>query len=419
MASISAATSHTVRVLGLIGTAHFMSHLFYQTLPPLFVLLVVDLDTSYTALGLIMTVYHIAAATATTPMGFIVDRINPRWVLTIGLLVQAIAMILASFYNSYWALMVLFAVSGLAFAVYHPADYAIMSGSIHRSRLGRAFSVHAFSGNMGNALTPIIVLAIAELWNWQTALLVIGGAGIVIALLIIAQGDRLYSAHPERGSGAADDDGAVKRRRTTLKQDIAVLLTGPVLLCFLFYIISNISIGGVRTYGVAALVELYGTPATAAGGALTGYMIGAAAGILAGGFIADRFGARILVPVIGLIGASSMMFLIGTVSMPITMIVAVLVLSGCMRGCVQATRDLVVLSITPTGSTGKVFAFVYNGSMIGGALIPFIYGVFMDRNAPAAVFWIAGIAMLLALTTFIGVKRVAARPGRNRNPASG
>ncbi len=105
--------------------------------------------------------------------------------------------------------------------------------------------------------------------------------------------------------------------------------------------------------------------------------------------------------------------------MPITMIVAVLVLSVCMRGCVQATRDLVVLSITPTGSTGKVFAFVYNGSMIGGALIPFIYGVFMDSNAPAAVFWIAGIAMLLALTTFIGVKRVAARPGRDRNPATG
>ena len=148
-------------------------------------------------------------------------------------------------------------------------------------------------------------------------------------------------------------------------------------------------------------------------------MIGAAGGILAGGFIADRFGARILVPVIGLIGASAMMFLIGTVSMPITMIVAVLVLSGCMRGCVQATRDLVVLSITPTGSTGKVFAFVYNGSMIGGALSPFIYGVFMDSNAPAAVFWIAGIAMLLALTTFIGVKRVAARPGRDRNPATG
>ena len=222
MAAISAGASHTVRVL------------FYQTLPPLFVLLVVDLDTSYTALGLIMTVYHIAAATATTPMGFIVDRINPRWVLTIGLLVQATAMILASFYNSYFALMVLFAVSGIAFAVYHPADYAIMSGSIHRSRLGRAFSVHAFSGNMGNALTPIIVLAIADLWSWQMAFLVIGSAGIVIALLIIVQGDRLYSAHAKRGSGSADDDGAVKRSRTTLKQDIAVLLTGPVLLCFLF-----------------------------------------------------------------------------------------------------------------------------------------------------------------------------------------
>ena len=417
MASIGAGASDTVKVLSLVGTAHFMSHLLYQTLPPLFVLMLVDLDTSYTALGLIMTVYHIAAATATTPMGFIVDRINPRWVLTIGLLVQATAMIVAGFYNSYAALLVLFAVSGIAFAVYHPADYAIMSNVIHRSRLGRAFSVHAFSGNMGNALAPIIVLAIAGWWSWQMAFLVIGSAGVVVALLIILTGDRLYSPQRERGSGDVDGDG--KRRRTPLKQDIAVLLSAPVLLCFLFYIISNISIGGVRIYGVAALVELYGTPATAAGGALTGYMIGASAGILAGGFIADRFGARIFVPVIGLTGAALTMFLIGTISMPITLIVAVLVLSGAMRGCVQATRDLVVLSITPDGSTGKVFAFVYNGSMIGGALIPFIYGVFMDANEPAAVFWIAGLAMLLALTTFIGVKRVAAAAERDRAPADG
>ncbi len=168
----------------------------------------------------------------------------------------------------------------------------------------------------------------------------------------------------------------------------------------------------MRTYGVAALVELYGTPKTIAGSALTGYMIGASLGILSGGFFADRFGARVLVPVIGLSCASAMMFVAGSVSMPIAMIVAVLALSGFSRGCVQATRDLIVLSITPKGATGKVFAFVYNGSMIGGATIPFIYGVFMDRGEPAAVFWIAGCAILLALLTFIGVKSVAPPGGR-------
>jgi sugar phosphate permease len=384
-----------------------MSHLYYQALPPLFIFLVVELDTSYTALGLIMTVYHLASATTTTPIGFIVDRVGPRRMLVIGLVVQAMAIILAGFYNSYWSLMVLFGISGLAFAVYHPANYAIMSGSIDRSKLGRAFSVHAFSGNMGNALTPIIVLAIAGLWGWQTAFFIIGPIGLVVALLIHTQGDVLRGEAEARRDDPENVGTTDAAPRPTLRQDFAVLLSAPVLLCFLFYVISNISIGGVRTYGVAALVELYGTPATVAGGVLTGYMIGASAGILTGGFFADRFGARIMIPVIGLTGAAVMMFVVGTISMPIVMITALLVISGYLRGCVQATRDLIVLSITPRGSTGKVFAFVYNGSMIGGALVPFIYGGFMDAGTPEAVFWIAGCAILLALLTFSGVARLA------------
>ncbi|MDP6174237.1 MAG: MFS transporter, partial [Rhodospirillales bacterium] len=114
MTSLAPSARHTIRVLSLVGTAHFMSHLYFRALPPLFVLLVIDLNTSYTALGLIMTVYHIATATVTTPMGFVVDRLGARRVLVIGLLIQAIAMIAAGFYNSYWSLMILFAVSGLA-----------------------------------------------------------------------------------------------------------------------------------------------------------------------------------------------------------------------------------------------------------------------------------------------------------------
>lgn len=413
MTSIAGAPPRTVRVMGLIGTAHFMSHVYYNALPPLFVLLVADLGASYTALGLIMTVYHVATAVAATPVGFVVDRLGARQVLVGGLLIQAIAMIAAGLFNSYWALMGLFAVSGLAFAVYHPADYAIISGSIRESWLGRAFSIHAFSGNMGNALTPILVLAIAAAWGWRTTFFVVGGIGALIALLILAQGRSLRDEAEVRRVEAKRT--GTETGRNTLKQDLALLLSGPVVLCFLFYVVSHIGIGGIRTYGVAALVELYGTSATLAGSALTGYMIGASFGLLAGGFLADRYGARISTAVVGLTLSAGLVILIGTVSLPVMLVVALLSLSGFMRGTVQSTRDMVVLSVTPKGSTGKVFAFVYNGAMVGGALIPFVYGWFMDNGLPAAVFWITGIALLCALLTFAGVKNVTDRRSLRRN----
>ena len=85
MTALAAGTSQTFRVLGLVGSAHFMSHVFNLALPPLFPLLVRDLGLTYTGLGLIMTAYGLAGALFTTPMGFLVDRMGGRRVLVCGL----------------------------------------------------------------------------------------------------------------------------------------------------------------------------------------------------------------------------------------------------------------------------------------------------------------------------------------------
>ena len=73
-----------------------------------------------------------------------------------------------------------------------------------------------------------------------------------------------------------------------------------------------------------------------------------------------------------------------------------------------------MLSITPKGATGKVFAFVYNGAMIGGAMVPLIYGWFMDNGKPEWVFLISGGFILMALLTFSGVASLAPGGFRTR-----
>ncbi len=103
--------------------------------------------------------------------------------------------------------------------------------------------------------------------------------------------------------------------------------------------------------------------------------------------------------------------LLGTVSMPMVLIIATLSASGFMRSTVQATRDLIVLSVTPKGSTGKVFAFVYNGTMIGAAIKPLVFGWVMDSDRPQGVSWLTAGFMMVALVTFFGVRRAA--PGNS------
>ncbi len=408
MTAISAGTAHTVRVLGFIGSAHFMSHVFNLALPPLFPLLVKDTGLSYTELGFVMTAYALAGALFTTPMGFLVDRWGGRTVLTLGLALQSGAILAVGFVSSFWAMTVLFVLAGVAYSVYHPSDYAILSASIPRDRLGRAFSFHAFTGNTGSAATPPVMVAIAAFWDWRVAMIAVGAFGLCLAAAIALQGDSLSDQAETPRRKKAEDDSGEKRG---WKQDLLVLTYPPILLCFLFYVISSIGFGGFRAFSVSGIVELYGAPLAAASGALTGFLVGSSAGILAGGWVADRYGAKMITAAAGFLGAAALIAFTGAVSMPMVLIVAVLSFAGFMRGMVQSTRDLFVLSVTPPGGAGKVFGFVYNGSLFGAAIMPLVFGLALDNGNPQGVFYLTAGFMVAALCTFFGVKRLAAGNG--------
>lgn len=421
MASIGAGTGHTVRVLSLVGSTHFMSHVYYLALPPLFPLLVRDFDTSYTALGFLLTVFAVATSLVATPIGFVIDRLGGRRVLIYGLTLQAFATGAVAFTSSYWALVVLFAIAGLAFSVYHPADYAIMSSTVDKSRLGRAFSVHAVAGNLGSAAAPLMMVGMAALWGWRSGFIALGALGLLLALILWSQGSVLEDDAERRQTAEKDGTDSADTqtgRPETVRAGLMLLLSAPVMLCFLFYVISHIGFGGLRIFAVSALVAMYDTPLAAANGALTGYLIGSACGIIAGGFVADKFGARMTTAAFGMIVGAGLIVLIGTVSLPMVLIITTLSAAGFMRATVQATRDLIVLSVTPKGSTGKVFAFLYNGTMIGAAIMPLLFGWVMDSGRPEGVFWLTAAFMMVALATFFGLRR-AVPLGAAENSGSG
>ena len=399
MSAPSASLGGSVRIISLVGAAHMMSHIFHLSLPPLFPLLVADLEVSYTALGLVLSVFSMAAALGQVPCGFVVDRIGGRRVLIAGLLVQSIAIAVVAFVGAYWSLLALFAVAGLAHAVYHPADYAILSQAVPETRLGRAYTFHSFSGNVGTAITPMTMVALTALWDWRAAFLLIGIAGIVFAFVLIPFGGQLEGGEPARRHGPRNEGPG------GLRAGIGLLTSTPILLCFLFFVIMNTAFTGVRAFAPSALVGMYAMPLATANGALTGFILGGAAGILAGGVLADRFGARTITAVIGLTGAGAMMFTLGNVSLPIVLLVGVLTTAGFLRGIVQGTRDLMVYAATPHGDHGKVFAFVSTGGHVGMAAMPLVFGWIMDAGRPDAAFLIAGVLALLAVATFVGVRR--------------
>src|SRR5680860_404145 len=72
-------------VIGLVGTAHAVSHFSHLLLASLFPWLKVAFDLSYAELGLLMTVFFIVSGFGQALAGFVVDKVGARTVLFAGI----------------------------------------------------------------------------------------------------------------------------------------------------------------------------------------------------------------------------------------------------------------------------------------------------------------------------------------------
>src|SRR5579884_4093855 len=178
-----------VRVVGAVSAAHFVSHYYIILLAPLLPFVRADYGVSYTEIGLAFAIFNTVSAVLQAPAGFLVDRLGARLPLISALVLGASAFLVVGLTSSYWLLIAMFAVAGTANAVYHPADYALLSQHVPAKRIGPAFSFHTFAGIAGSAAAPPTLLIMQQLWGWRGAFIGASVLGFAVAAALIGVGD--------------------------------------------------------------------------------------------------------------------------------------------------------------------------------------------------------------------------------------
>ena len=287
------------RVMGLIALAHGASHFYQLALPPLFPHLKDAFAVSYTELGTLMTVFYVASGVAQTGAGFLVDRFPARTVLLGGLALLCVAILLMGLAPAFWMLFPLAVLAGLGNSVFHPADLSILTASIRRTRHGRAYGFHTLGGNLGYALAPIVMVGLALELGWRSALIVAGAGGLVLFLILLFNRHLFLDASDEAPAVARprvdDASAAVANRRgwlAAVRQGVAPLVSVPVMLCFAFFIFLSGATIGLQSFFPALMDQLYGLPVAEGAPLLSVFLFGASGGVLLGGFLAERAGAR-------------------------------------------------------------------------------------------------------------------------------
>ena len=389
--------SRYARVNLLIGTGHFLSHFYQLCLPTLFVVLQRQFNISFAELGLAVVLMTGTSAVLQTPIGFLVDRYGARLFLIGGALIMSLAISAMAFATAFWQILALALISGVGNAVFHPCDYAILAGSIPPERMGRSFALHSFTGNVGFALAPPIVAALSSVMDWRGVLLVVGGLGLPVVAAVILQSNILH-----------DQTRAKEAVRSMPAREL--LLHPTLLLFFLFYFLGAMASGGVLAWLITVLHEVKGIDLAVASAALTAYMVGNSAGVLLGGWVADRSDRYLAIFVAGLTTFSAVTILaVDLLPMGGRATIGLMLASGIGLGASRTPRDVMLKDAAPPGQIGKVFGFVSTGLPLGSAVTPVPFGFLIDHGHAELVLVLAAGFLLASILCMGSAKASASR----------
>ncbi|MFB6159912.1 MAG: MFS transporter [Haloferacaceae archaeon] len=223
-------------VVGLIGSIHFVQHVF-RILPPLLPVLALAFPYPLWQLGALVSLYFAGSGFGQAPMGMLADRYDRRLLVPpsvatmgVGYLVfalaprlvgpEAVAFVVAdaTFTVQFLAMGAGALVAGLGASAIHPCGYPLVIANAAAGREGRAFGAWGSAAKLGDAAAPLAIAALVLVVSWSEVFLLFGVVGVLYAVALLSAlssdlvetrpGDRRSEGTDERseGTSASGDD---------------------------------------------------------------------------------------------------------------------------------------------------------------------------------------------------------------------
>ena len=158
------------------------------------------------------------------PVGWIADRTNRVWVLTIACVIWSAATMACGVASNYAQLAAARMTVGFGEAGGVPPSYAIISDYFPSGKRGTALGIYNLGPPIGAALGIAFGASIAAAYSWRDAFIVLGLAGVVAALGIV-----LIVREPVRGGLDRKRGPDVEEAASGFWQTIVMFFSRPSL----------------------------------------------------------------------------------------------------------------------------------------------------------------------------------------------
>ena len=382
----------------LISAGHGLTHWYTATFYLLLPLIGKELGLSYTEIGLIMTIQHLAGAISNLPGGVLVDIVGQKgYLMAASLFWVGVPYAFMSVTHDFWMLLVCVTLVGIGNNIWHPAAIPTLAYRFPQ-RKGLVLSFHGMGGNIGEAVAPIVVGALLGWFSWRETVIINVVPGIVMAVLILVV---LGAFETTRASGTSGLNARGEKQGVReYVRNYATLLRNKALLLVAFSSsFRTMTQAGLLTFLPVYLAYELQYSTLMVGVSLTVIQV---AGFVAGpigGHLSDKMGRRRVV--------MSSMLLCGIMVIGMMLagrtplFVAFIALVGFFLYAMRAVLQAWAIETTPKELAGSAVGIQFGITSLGAAASPFLFGVIADAyGLYAGFYFLAGLIIFANVLVF-------------------
>ncbi len=277
---------YTLSVLVIVYTFNFIDR---QILSILIEPIKADLDVTDFGMGLLSgTAFAVFYATLGMPLALIADRWNRRNLIGLSLAIWSGMTALSGLAQNFWHLAAARIGVGIGEAGCSPPAHSMLADLYPAKERATALGIYSLGIPFGIMFGLFAGGAIADTFGWRQAFFIVGIPGLLLSVLVF-----MTVKEPQRGladghaPAAKEDHPSILEvfRYLATRRSFVHLAVGGGLTAFVGY--------GLITWAPTFFVRTHEMSLTEAGFWL-GLVLGipGGLGIVAGGWISDRFGAR-------------------------------------------------------------------------------------------------------------------------------